>query len=230
MPFLFVDYDQGAGGEFFSAKLSESDQCVTLDYEQFDSGRVKAYDKFNQEFLNEYPNLHVKSSHENLYEIVPTHRHSYLGKQLFENIKSIRISNPIDDTLKEFFIYQKLQKVLLAKLPSKIFIGEIKRLAKISTNQNFLKEIHSSMDLLDLILLSKNIPSTIKNREDYIETAKEMYTPEPQFAYDLIIPYKDLFFNTNKIKKDIFDTFGIEIKNPWLDTYRKNYEIWYSKA
>jgi hypothetical protein len=53
---------------------------------------------------------------------------------------------------------------------------------------------------------------------------------EPNFDYDLIIPYNDLFFNIDKVKQDIFNTFGIEITGPWLDTYRQNYEAWLSQT
>jgi hypothetical protein len=56
MPFLFVDYDQGAGGEFFCAQLSLSSQCVPLQVERFDTGRSKVHDQFGQEFLKAAPN------------------------------------------------------------------------------------------------------------------------------------------------------------------------------
>ena len=51
MPFLFVDYDQGAGGEFFCESLSQSKQCVKLTSEKYKSERTKVFDQFDQEFL-----------------------------------------------------------------------------------------------------------------------------------------------------------------------------------
>lgn len=226
MPFLFIDYDQGAGGEFFGVNLSLSDQCVTLESKQIGTGRTKTYDKFNQEFLNEFPDPSICSSHKNLYDIVLTHRHCDLGKQLLGDIKSIRISTPADEVLKSYINYQRLRKVLLSKLPGRIFVGEIRQLARDSVNQNFLKEINSNMDSLDLILLAKNIKPSAENRQEYLENIKDIDVPEPNFNYDLVISYSDLFFNADKIKRDISDVFGIEINHAWLDTYRKDYDAW----
>ena len=55
MPWLFVDYDQGAGGEAFCLKLSQSPQCKTLRGEKFPNGRTKVYDEFDQEWLKIVP-------------------------------------------------------------------------------------------------------------------------------------------------------------------------------
>ena len=51
MPFLFVDYDSGAGGEFFCEQLSQSKQCIKLTSKKYESGRTKVFDRFDQEFL-----------------------------------------------------------------------------------------------------------------------------------------------------------------------------------
>ena len=40
MPFLFVDYDQGAGGEYFCANLSRSPQCTEMKNVLFGNGRT----------------------------------------------------------------------------------------------------------------------------------------------------------------------------------------------
>jgi hypothetical protein len=73
------------------------------------------------------------------------------------------------------------------------------------------------------------ISNTNENR-DYFMSKSLMLEIEPDFDYDLIIPYSDLFFNVDKVKQDILDAFGIEITEPWLDTYRKNYEAWLSSS
>lgn len=230
MPFLFVDYDQGAGGEFFSAELSKSPQCVRLRSEIFDT-RTKVYDKFDQEFLNETPKIDkILDSDPTLYDIVVSHQRCELAQQLLGNIKTLRISlATANESLLSYRRYQQINKVLLAKLPPKIFLGEIKMAARDSINPNFLKQVKKDMDILDLRLLYKNIEPTAENREKHI---KGMSTPdvEPTYPYDLVIPYEDLFFNTAKIKQNIFNTFGIEIIGDWLDTYRKNYEIWLSQT
>lgn len=226
MPFLFIDYDQGAGGEFFSAGLSKSSQCAMLVSERLDT-RTKVYDKFDQEFLNHAPKINkILSSDPILYDIVLSHRQCMLAKKLLGNFKSLRISlDTADDSLQSYRRYQQISKVLLAKLPPKIFIGEIKMLARDSTNPNFLKQIKKDMDSLDIRLIYKNIEPTKENREKYMESMTEV-DAEPDYPFDLVIPYEDLFFNTAKIKENIFNAFGIEIVGNWLDTYRENYEIW----
>jgi hypothetical protein len=99
MPFLFVDYEQGAGGERFCAGLSNSPQCETLDFVRYDNGRTKVKDLFEQEFLKTQPNITAVKSHPALYTIVPTHRHTDLAKQLLEDVNTIRIQSPVDDAI-----------------------------------------------------------------------------------------------------------------------------------
>jgi hypothetical protein len=232
MPFLFIDYDQGAGGEFFAAKLSESDQCVTLQYEHFPNGRTKTYDCFGQEFLNSPPRIqNILQANQTLYDIVLTHQYTFFGKKLLDDVYSLRIATPDkNDKLYDFYHHQKLKKILLSQIPKKLFAGEIRSLAKISKNPNFLKEINSKMDTLDLILVSKDIVPNKENKDNYINNLINSRHSEPKFNYDLVIAYRDLFYDVNKVKQSIFDTFGIEIINDWLDTYRQNYEAWISQT
>lgn len=232
MPFLFIDYDQGAGGEFFAAKLSQSDQCVTLVSEQFANNRTKAYDKFDQEFLNIPPVVDRKlDSDPILYDIVLSHQNTALAKQLLDNVHSLRITSPrLDEELYKFYVEQRLKKIFLSKLPGKTFVGEVKILARNSVNPNFIKEVKSNMDTLDLILLSKNITPTKENRDTYINGFINNEEQEPDFNYDLVIPYRDLFYGTDHIRQAVADVFGIQIIGDWLDTYRKTYEAWLSEA
>jgi hypothetical protein len=227
MPFLVVDYDQGMGGEFFCANLSRSNQCVPLEFTQFKNGRTKVYDKFNQEFLNTDPVINVKSAHDELYELILTHRHTKLAGELLKDVRSLRIATPIKQSQTwEFCKYRQIANVLSSRLPNNIFVGEVKILARDATNPNFLKEINSRMTNVELILISKNISPTKANKNHYIDSVLDVV--EPVYDYDLIIKYDDLIFNTEKVKLDIFNKFSIEILGSWLDTYRQNYEAWLS--
>jgi hypothetical protein len=231
MPFLFVDYDQGAGGEFFCENLSHAKQCVRLTSKKYNGGRTKVFDKFDQEFLK--PNLpqpKILPTDNNLYDIVPTHRLCALAKTMLGDIQTIRIASPtVKDTLWNFLKHQQKYKVLFTRLAPELFLGEIKMLARTTTNPNFLKQVHGKMDWLEIKLTSMNISNTNENRDYFISKLLSL-EPESDFDYDLIIPYSDLFFNVDKVKQDIFNTFSIEITEPWLDTYRQNYEAWLSQT
>jgi hypothetical protein len=231
MPFLFVDYDQGAGGEYFSAMLSASEQCVTLKFEEYENSRIKVFDKFDQEFLKpNAPHPNILESSINLYDIIPTHRLCDLAEKLLGNIQTIRIASPdVDDKTWAFIKYQQKYKVLLSKLSPKLFVGEVKMLARSTVNPNFLKQINIKMDNLDLVLLAKNIEPTKENREFFLNNYCS-HIPEPEFNYDLIIPFNDLIFDTEFVKQSILNTFGIKITDNWLDRYRKNYETWLSQT
>jgi hypothetical protein len=231
MPFLFVDYDQGAGGEFFCANLSQSPQCIPLKVDNLPNQRYKAYDMFDQEFLKTVPHVDVKPAPEFLYAVVPTHRYTQLAKDLLTNVRSIRITEPeYNSSLWSFYKHQQLHKVYLRKLPSpELFVGEVKMLLRTATNPNFLREIDIHMDGLELILRAANIEPTEANRKHYIESYNKP-RPDPLVDYDLVIPYEDLFFNINKIKESILNIFGIVILSPWLETYQKNYEAYLSQT
>ena len=231
MPFLFVDYEQGAGGEFFCANLSQSPQCIPLEVSILTNQRYKVYDIFDQEFLKIAPQVDVKAPPENLYAVVPTHRYTQLAKELLTDVRSIRISEPeYNSNLWKFYKHQQLHKVYLRKLPSpELFVGEVKMLLRTATNPNFLNEINIHMDALELILRAANIEPTEANRKYHLELNNKPI-PDPEVDYDLIIPYEDLFFNIDKIKESILNTFEIDILRPWLETYQKNYEAYLSQT
>ena len=232
MPFLFIDYDQGAGGEFFCSNLSRSAECVPLAADEFETGRTKVYDNFHSEFLKPIPKVVIVPPTDDIrYDIVPTHRHTKLAKELLPNVFSLRISSPdVNDELYKYYRYQQLHKVQFTPLPEKLFVGELKTLARESTNPNFLKEINSSMNSIDLTLLSHNIIPSENSRQQWIDQLVEVTKNEPQFEYDLVIPYRDLFYNIQKVKKSIADTFNITVDSTWLETYRKKYEAYLSET
>jgi predicted SAM-dependent methyltransferase len=232
MPFLFVDYDQGAGGEFFCAQLSRSDQCVTLDYVKYPNNRTKVFDRFHQEFLKLDPAVDSISTDDKLYELVPTHRHTALAKSILPNLKSIRISQPeIDDPLWYYYKQQQISKVLLTNEPTdQQTVGLLRMLVNSTGSKEFLKKIKTGMDTLSLILLADGIDPTAENKDNYINSLLANRTLEPEVSYDLIIPYRDLFFNARQIEKNLQDIFNIVVKDSWLDTYKNNYETYLSQT
>jgi hypothetical protein len=235
MPYLFVDYDQGAGGEFFCHKLSLEQGCVPLPTESTAQERYKVFDVFNQEFLKRHPRVSYKKAHENFYEIVPAHQNTYIAKGIGLNFKSIRIEFPTTQSCIDFVLYQQVHKVLLAPLPSvKQFFGELETLQRDSNNSDWIKQTSIDMDYLTLFLLSKGIPVTSENKNYYLQQYLEKILQEkkdkPKFDYDLIVEYESLIFDPDLIKKQIKETFGIEIQGDWLSQYKRNYDAYIAKT
>jgi hypothetical protein len=223
MPFLFVDYDQGAGGEYLSYILSQSPQCQSIDYFKTSTGRYKVSDIFAQEFLKPHPCPTLKKAHNTLYEIVPTHRQTYLGARLLKNVNSLRISNPTNE-LWDYVKQQQLNKVLLTKEPTfPMFVGLVKILNQTASNTNFLNEINHTMDNLSLILISEGIDPSKENRDQAI---KELYTQEeePDFNYNLVIPYEKLINDPQWVKDAIQTVFKIDVNIDLLQVYKTDFE------
>ena len=232
MTFLFVDYNQGAGGELFCANLSQSENCIPLQYIKYNNGRTKVIDIFNQEFLKPEPEIIVKKSQSKLYDIVPTHQHTNLAKEKLENVCSIRIANPLDNKMWQFIKNQHINKVLLSKEPTGFyFLGMLKILVKSSGRNDWIKQVNPNMDVLTLTLISQSIAPTEENKNIYIK--KLINTPpllEPNIDFDLIIPYEDLIYKSKTIAEQIEQIFCIKITGNWLDTFKINYEAYLSKT
>jgi hypothetical protein len=231
MPFLFVDYDQGAGGEFFCAKLSQSTQCVPLPTTLYENGRSKTQDLFGQEFLKPVPTPEYIKSHTELYDLVPAHRSCHIAQAKFGKINTIRIANPAEDSdLWKYLTHQRLKKVLLSRQPEgKYFVGELQVLINKTNNKDFVRRVNKNMDNLTLQMLADNIEPTEENRQQYLAQLL-IQDPEPTFNYDLVIQYSDLFYNTDKIKQQIKQVFNIDITTDWLETYRREYETYTQPA
>jgi hypothetical protein len=228
MPFLFVDYDQGAGGEFFCAQLSLSPQCVPLEVERFDTGRSKVHDRFGQEFLKADPSPEYQEPNPEKFELVPVHRGWPLASSMYNPCFSIRISNPEPGSdMWNYLQHNRLKKVLLATQPSgKYFIGELDVLIRKTKNRDFVRQVNPSMDNLTLQMLADRIEPTEENRQWYLEKIMQPF-PEPEADYSLVIPYESLFLDSDWITRKIKQVFGIDITTPWLETYRRDYEAYH---
>jgi len=231
MPFLFVDYDQGAGGEYFCSQLSLSPQCVPLEVERFNTGRSKVRDRFEQEFLKIPPRPEYQEPNPEKFELVPMHRAWDLATSMYNQARSIRISNPPDDSeLWQYLQYNQLKKVLLVPQPEgKYFIGELDYLIRKTNNRDFVRHVHKNMDNLTLHMLADNIEPTEQNQKMYLKKLMRQ-VPEPWANYDLVIPYEKLFYDTAWIVQQIKQVFGIDITTPWLETYRRDYEAYHQPA
>ena len=220
MPFLFVDYDQGAGGERFCAGLRLSPECETLRYQQFGNGRTKVHDVFSQEFLNLTPKIEIKQSHPELYTIVPTHRHVDLAKSLLDDVYSIRIQQPRDEDLRQYMIEQQIKKVLLTREPTpEYFFGYLKILSNSAVDKDFVRKVKYNMLTVELILLSQNIDPTTDAVETYLHEIRNNKPAEPDQDYELVIPYENLIHNPDQVCAELHNIFGITVIGDWLASY-----------
>lgn len=231
MPYLFVDYDQGAGGEFFCYNLSLENKCKPMAMISTPQGRYKVIDAFDQEFIKKNPIVNFKKSSDSLYELVPSHQNTYIAKNIGLDFKSIRIKFPTTKKFIDYVLYQQVNKVLLAPLPSaKHFFGELELLSRQVKNKDWIKKASIHMDNLSLILLANNMEPTPENKQFVLDTMFPKEHPEPDFDYDLTIEYETLMHNTEWIKQQIKEKFAIEILGNWLDDYKKNYDAHLTKT
>ena len=221
MPFLFVDYDQGAGGERFCAGLSESPECERLRYQQFSNGRTKVHDLFDGAFLaKSNPEVEIKKSHPSLYTVIPTHRRTDYAKSILEDVYSIRIRMPEDTALHDRITEQRINKVLLSKEPRpEYFFGELKILSEFENNRDFIKKVTRDMRNIELVLLSQNIDPTPEAIEQYLQSVRQQRYPEPDHEYDVVIPYEKLAYEPEQVKKILDQQFGITVVGNWLSSY-----------
>lgn len=225
MPFLFVDYDQGAGGEHLCYLLSQTPQCVPLRVEVFGTGRKKVHDLFEQEFLKPFPKPKKLTSDSTLYNVSPSHRNCAIAVDVLGSIRSIRISNPPEDSDEwRFLKHNRIKKVLLARQPSaEYFIGELRVLLQRATSTDFLSRVSIDMDNATLQMLSLGIEPTEENKTLYIEQQLRQQ-PEPLFDYDVVIRYEDLLTNAQRVSQQLQQNLGIELSPSKLESYTKEYE------
>lgn len=227
MKYLFVDYDQGAGGEFFCYCLSLSPQCYKLEHIVTETNRFKVVDIFGQEFLKPKPKpvVPVISDLDVKYHVVPTHRHTNLAQSLLNgDVKSIRIQTPTSGIYWNYVKSQQLKKVLLAIEPTdSMFVGFLRILVEKTGNKSFLSRINRNMDNLTLTLLAHNIEPTAQNKDDYIKKLFESHKPEPDFKYNIVIPYENLITSPHNVADMIYCSLNIEVDVDLLKTYQKNF-------
>ena len=211
MPFLFVDYDQGAGGENFCARLSTAPQCETLTATVYNNNRTKIRDLFDQEFLKITPHIEVKESHPTLYTVVPSHRHTDLAYAKLKDVYSIRIAMPSDPTLLAQLKENQIQKVLLTQEPPEYFIGLVRILKETAVDLDFVKKIkYNTMQTVEIYLLSQGKEPTQQNIDEFLRKLRDRTDPEPDLSYDLILPYETLQYDPDQTKLLIKNKFGIE--------------------
>jgi hypothetical protein len=227
MPFLFVDYDQGAGGEHFCNALSQAPQCEKIFIQVFDSGRTKVHDFFNQEFLKPEPAItDISLAPDNVYRIVPTHQHVALANRLLGPIKSIRIQQPSNGIFWQFQKHQQIKKVLLAVEPTdQYFIGFLQILKNTHNNTKFLSRVKRSMDNLSLTLLALGQEPTEANRQNYLEQQiKYRVIKDPDYPYDLYIPYETLITDADWVVNQIKEKFDIDVDIDLFKKYKHDFE------
>lgn len=224
MPFLFVDYNQGAGGEKFCAELSKSKGCNLLESFYYNNGRTKVLDVFQQEFLKPRPKITRTIDPGPNYTIVPCHRQTKLAKELLGPIKSIRIKAPEEEKLHQWVKDQQIKKVLLSREPTQdYFLGLVKILKETCKDPDFVRRVKYNMLNVEIILLSQGIDPTQEAIDYFIEQVRSRKEPEPDFEYDLVIPYENLVGDPGWVKQQIKNKFDISVVGNWLESYGQNY-------
>lgn len=217
MPLLFVDYDQGASGEWFCSELSRSPQCHPIEYRKFDH-RYKVKDIVDQEFLKpivrwDWALAQLPNTDEQ-YHVIPSHRHVEDINRYLPAAQVLRIAMPKDPALLLFLKFQRIVKVLLAQEPNDAyFFGLVKLYRDKYQNHDFVKHVRRDMDNLSLILLAKNVTPTVQTRFEFLsDFLNKPMMPEPSGSIDLLVRYEDLFGNIAAVEAQLDHAFGIQIK------------------
>lgn len=220
MPFLFVDYDHGLGGEKFCAGISLSPECETLVSTVYSNGRTKVQDIFDQEFLKPDPQIQYRDSHPYLFTVVPTHRHTDLARKVLGPVTSIRIQTVRDDEIWQRVVDQRMAKVLYTHEPDqKYFLGLLKILEKKTGSREFLKHVKKDMLTIDIYLLAYGEPLTNESRQKFVEYIRNhSREPEPETVYDLVVPYEDLVVAPDKVCEKL-KNLGITVVGDWIKSY-----------
>jgi hypothetical protein len=103
-------------------------------------------------------------------------------------------------------------------------------LAREVGSDQWIRQAHINMDNAELVMLSRGIELTEENKNTFINEVVGEELTEPEYNYDLIVPYEDLFFNTVKIEQQLLDTFGIQIADDWLSAYRRGYDAYLTQT
>jgi hypothetical protein len=210
MPFLFVDYDSGAGGERFCAELAGSAQCEPMLSQQYDNGRTKVEDVFGQAFLMPRPKFPRLVSHPTLYTVVPSHRNTHLAYRDLKDVRSIRIAMPTDEALFQRLQQDHIDKMYLTREPIRHFVGYIKILQQSAVDLDFVRKIKYGMQTVEIYLLSQAVEPTEENKNRFFDYLRNTRHPEPEFDYDLVIPYGVLVDDKPTVARLLKATFGID--------------------
>lgn len=223
MPFLFIDYDQGMGGERFCAGISQSPQCETLTWIDVGNNRIKVFDLFGQEFLKPTPKIQAIHSHPTLYSVVPTHRKIKFARQWLQDVKSIRLQLPDDDVLYQKIKQNQIDKVILAGSGTQeLFFGNIHILDQKADDPDWKRHVRYSMTYVELYLLSQGIAPTKQNIDTHVNNLRSVRVMEPSLGWDLTIRYEDIVNNPDIVCKQIHNAFDIDIVGDWIYSYASN--------
>ena len=127
---------------------------------------------------------------------------------------------PEDPALQKQIIEQKINKVLLSPEPRpEYFLGELKILSEFENNRDFIKKVRRDMRNVELVLLSQGKDPTPESIEEYLQAVRTKHYPEPDYKYDLVIPYEKLAYDPKQIKQILNQQFGITVGGDWLASY-----------
>jgi len=105
----------------------------------------------------------------------------------------------------------QIQKVYLTQEPPEYFVGLVRILQQTAADPDFVKKIkYNKMQTVEIHLLAQGKQPTQQNIDEFLNKLRSTVDPEPDFAYDLILPYEMLHREPDRAKHLIKSKFGIE--------------------
>ena len=222
--FIFVCYQQGAGGESLSVEISKLKKCNTLNYTKL-GPRTWSYDYFDKLFLT-YPDkkwkdkIKLDKKANKFYYVIPSHYTPDSIKEVFPNDIFVVITSPQTTEGIESLKERIFQHVWLTKhnsLQERIgyYIHETGK----KPNRNHLKKLNQDLLNGEINCIIQNIKPTLTNMKELFKKhiVEKLVIKTKQFNYINYINEKNIFTIsyedlqiTNK-KENLFNNLKMSI-------------------
>lgn len=206
--FIFVCYENGAGGEGLCYKISQMPYCNTLNkknetkrtvvYDVFEKALVdRSADRFASERLDKDLHIPIVTNDTDLCHVVPSHIAPSVLKKYYPSELYVVINSPTDQYwLRKLYLRKYRYHSLSVPQSLQARVGEYKQFAALTNNEH-AKALLSPMTNLQIRCLAKNIPVTKENCKKYF---KKLESNEYRLKYTddvntITIEFKDLFEN-----------------------------------
>ena len=127
---------------------------------------------------------------------------------------------PVDDHLYQHIVNQRINKVFLTHEPTpEYFIGLLKNIVADVGNTDFIKKINNKMTTMEILMISQGIEVTPANIELWLDKIRNNRRPEPDFNYDMVVPYENLVYKPDHVVAQLKSKFGIDMSGDWLSSY-----------
>lgn len=222
--FIFVCYENGAGGENLCRRISDLPGCHTLKYHkerkrtQVDDVFAKALisratDQYARENLGKEIHIPKIINDSDLCHVVPSHISPDVLKKFYPNDLYVVINSPTDQYWLRKLNLRKYRYYFLSRPPSfRARVGEYEQYSPLKNTDHIKQLLSSSMTILQIRCLSKNLPLTKQNYKKYFKNLlldsheyRLYYTDD---VNTVTIEFKDIYKNNlqplfNKIHKKL---------------------------